>query len=269
MLPSTPLSISPENAERMFEVCEALMDSADGLTAPPVPPAAPSVVDKELRTVDMTWQEAEEVLQRSLQTSPAPSVIPQELEEDESDRPTETPSRPLAGPEEAAGEDGLSSTDRDRPLDELGVDGLAQTVADRPISDLEALRRLPGVDPDGAATQPDRALPPELYPDTKSGLTQPDMPSGPSDADEVFDEKTEVPDEDPLEDDAKPIFQDLLLESQVLAAQSADVGTGLGQTDLHKAASPRPQSQSEALVELLKVTVEALPEASISLADDD
>lgn len=286
------LAISPDHADRMYQVIEALMESQDELKAPPVP-EDPPLVPGDTRTVEMTWEEAERAMARArARAKPAADgaapVTPSDLEEDESDHPTVTPPAPVRGLSKKVEADGLASTDRDRPIEEIqeieevGVDGLAQTIADRSISDLALFRNSettsadapaasdPAMDASGDSTQPDRPLPEELRNDAVAG-TQPDPP-----VDDAFDENTEL-DEAAHEVAREPIFQQLLLESQMAAAMSPAAGVGVsageshaapGQTDLHVVAAPR-QSGLEAIVEMLRLTVEALPEASLSLADEE
>lgn len=286
------LAISPKHADRMYRVIEALVDSQDELSAPPIP-EDPPLVPGDTRTVEMTREEAERAMARArARAKPADDgaepVMPSDLEEDESDQPTVTPPAPVRTTSPMEETDGLSSTDRDRPIEEMGVDGLAQTIADRRISDLDLSPTSemtsaaepaepadgesdPSLDVSGDSTQPDRPMPEALRTDQDAGpTTQPDAPV------DAFDENTEL-DEEALEVARQPVFQQLLLESQMAAAMSPspDVGesgdgseSSPGQTDLHVVAPPS-QTRLEAVVEMLRLTVEALPEASLSLAEEE
>src|SRR5690606_7896730 len=137
--PSPPAASSwpAESAEETFEVCEALIDSQDGVPRPrklvevetrPPEPAVPG----DVRTVEMTKDEAARAIARARARSLAPKdgagpVMPSDLDESDGDEPTVTPENPLYT-------GGLDSTDRDRPIDDIfGADGLAQTVADRAL----------------------------------------------------------------------------------------------------------------------------------------
>jgi hypothetical protein len=241
------LAISPEHAEQMFQVIEALMDSQDNLQHP-MPPEKnqdPVLVPGDSRTVEMTREEAERAMARArakslLEERAAPKVIPSDLEEDESDRPTITPRG------SSRYTDGDRSTDRERLLDELGVDGLAATIADAKIDDLilePPHAEWPSREDSAASTQPDAPVPQELV--------------------DEFVEETEL-DSDVLKP-REPVFQQLLMESQLAAAMSPVAGER--PTDLHVAARPK-QTKKQAVLEMLRATVESLPEATSSMAEE-
>ncbi len=230
------LAISPEHAEQMFQVIEALMDSQDGA----------QLVPGDTRTVEMTREEADRAMARAkaksvLEQPAAVRVLPSELEEDESDRPTITPRS------SSNFEDNESSTDRERAIEELGVDGLAATIADAKIDDLmiEPPRREWATHEDSAAsTQPDTPVPEELL--------------------DEFVEETEL--DSSMIRAREPVFQQLLRESQIAAAMSPVSGDH--PTDLHVAARPKAESRREAVIEMLRATVESLPEATSSMAEE-
>jgi hypothetical protein len=223
--PKASLAISPEHAEQMFQVIEALMDSQDGL----------HLVPGDNRTVEMTREEAERAIARSR----AKSVVPVDLTEDETDHPTVTP-------RSSSRFDDESSTDREAAIEDLGVDGLAATIADAKIDDLildPPHARWSSSEDSAASTQPDQPVPQDLY--------------------DEFVEKTEL---DPnLIEPREPVFQQLLRESQIAAAMSPVAGDR--PTDLHVAARPN-QTPREAVVEMLRATVETLPEATSSMAEE-
>jgi hypothetical protein len=232
--PKQSLAISPEHAEQMFQVIEALMDSQDGL----------QLVPGDNRTVEMTREEAERAMARARaksQLEARAAIRPSELAEDETDHPTVTPrssSRYQDGDE--------SSTDREAAIEqELGVDGLAATIADAKIDDLmldPPHARWPSQEDSAAATQPDRPVPEELI--------------------DEFEGKTEL--DSQLEEPREPVFQQLLLESQIAAAMSP---VAEHRTDLHVAARPQ-QTPREAVIEMLRATAESLPEATSSMAEE-
>jgi hypothetical protein len=246
--PKPSLAISPEHAEQMFQVIEALMESQDGLhLVPGEDPPLPQVgsLGPDNRTVEMTREEAERAMARARAKShleQKAAVMPLALEEDESDRPTITPRS-----SSRQAEDGdESSTDREAAIEDLGVDGLAATIADAKIDDLlldPPHARWSSREDSAASTQPDRPVPQELV--------------------DEFVEKTEL-DSDVVEA-REPVFQQLLLESQIAAAMSPVPGER--PTDLHVAARPT-QTQREAVIEMLRATAEALPEATSSMAEE-
>jgi hypothetical protein len=206
------LAISPAHADQMFQVIEALMESQDGR------PVDPPLVPGDSRTVEMTREEAERAIARARLAS---RVVPTDLEEDESDRPTDTPER---------------STDRERAIEDVGVDGLAATIADAKIDDLIL---------------------------DEGGWTQPDSPSPRDDVVDEFIEPTELDSE--VLHPREPVFQQLLRESQLAAAMSPVAGER--PTDLHVAARPH-LTKRQAVLEMLRSTVESLPEATSSMVEE-
>jgi len=223
------------------------MDSQDNLQSPmpQEPQHDPIVVPGDSRTVEMTREEAERAMARArakslLEERVAPKVIPSDLEEDESDRPTITPRA------SSRYTDGERSTDRERMLDELGVDGLAATIADAKIDDLilePAHAQWPSREDSAASTQPDSPVPDELM--------------------DQFVEETELDSE--VLKPREPVFQQLLMESQIAAAMSPVAGER--PTDLHVAARPK-QTKKQAVLEMLRATVESLPEATSTMAEE-
>jgi hypothetical protein len=301
---SDSLSISPAHADRMFQVCEALMESQDGAVrsddpvlvpgepagpgpAKPAPPASLASGSLHaslagLRTVELTHDEAERAMARARARSLDEPVVPMDLVRDESDDPTLTPASGTRAV------DGISSTDRDRSIEDIGVDGLAKTVADQPMPELfEMIERADAnaahaalaadlVAPEeiSAATQPDGLDPrPSASTKGRAGMTrelgelstQPDTPV------DQFMEATEL-DEAALE--REPVFLGLLRESQMAVALTPDPMEGLetlvgdeppGATDLAMAAHPS-QTPHEAVVEILRATAEVLPDAAAEVS---
>ena len=100
-------------------------------------------------------------------------------------------------------------------------------------------------------------------PDPKLAHLRPGFLSSPEELIDEFEGKTEL--DSQLEEPREPVFQQLLLESQIAAAMSPVAAEH--RTDLHVAARPK-QTAREAVIEMLRATAESLPEATSSMAEE-